>query len=124
MAFTLAGVTFAEREKPYEGSLSYQGESLWSEAKPLFYKGRIMRKTGADAKEHNLIGLMLTATRAALSAVIDADAEASVPFTWNDGDIGISGQTVTIKKFRAEKNRLTIGTSRWAYELVLVVESG
>lgn len=123
MAFTLAGVTFADREKPYDGVLSYQGESRWAEALPLFYKGRIMRKVGADAKEHTLIGMMLSATRAALAAIVDADAESEVAFVWNDGDLAIN-QTVTIKRFRAEKNRLTIGTSRWAYEIVLVVVSG
>ena len=124
MAFTLAGVTFADKEKPYDGSVSYQGESLWAESHPLFYKGRIMRKVGTDAKEHQFRCMLLTATMTALRAVIDGDAESEVSFTWSDGDIGISGQTVTIKRFRAEKNRKTIGTSRWDCEIVLVVVSG
>src|SRR3990167_5181792 len=121
MALTLAGVTFAEKEKPYDGAVSYQGESLWAEARPLGYKGRIMRKVGADAKEHNFRCLLLTATVTAIQAVIDADGESSVSFTWSDGDIGITAQSVTIKRFRAEKNRKTTGTSRWDCELVLVV---
>lgn len=124
MACSLAGVTLSGKERPYDGVLSYQGEAIWSEARPLFYKGRIMRKAGTDAIEHQLFCMWGSTTKNAIQAIVDADGDAEVAFVWTDGDIGITSQTVSIKKFAASKNRKTIGTTLWDVELVLVVAAG